>query len=507
MLSKSLYIRAQQCHKSLWLYKHRQDLREQASEADTVKMRAGIDIGELARQLFPGGELIEFDENDFNGMIERTRQLVEQGCETIYEGCFREDGVFAMCDILRKTPTGWEMYEVKSSVKVKGYHRLDASIQWHVLTQAGLKLSSAAIVYINNAYERMGELDIKALFTIEDITADVKNMQGEIPSQLREIEAMLAGDEPDIDIGLHCSDPYGCDFQKHCWRDIPERSVFNLCRIKNKGWDMYRKGIVELTDIPADMSLSPTQRLQVQSIGKSEPTINKEVIRNFLETTSSPMNYLDFETISEAIPRFDGQRPYQQIPFQYSLHIEHGAETLGKDGAREPGKDRLTHKEFLADIDIDPRRILAEKLLADMPKQGKIVAYNAGFEKGVIKDLADQFENLSDELLSLNDRMIDLIIPFRRLGYYHDKMNGKFGLKSVLPALFPDDDEIGYQGLSIQEGGSASDTFATLHLVEDPQDVENIRQDLLAYCRMDTLALVKIMDRLREVVKPYPASS
>ena len=501
MLSKSLYIRAQQCHKSLWLYKHRQDLREQPSEADTVKMRAGIDIGELARQLFPGGELIEFDENDFNGMIERTRQLVEQGCETIYEGCFREDGVFAMCDILRKTPTGWEMYEVKSSVKVKDYHRLDASIQWHVLSQAGLKLSSAAIVYINNSYERMGELDIKSLFTIEDITADVKNMQGEIPSQLREIETMLAGDEPDVDIGPHCSEPYDCDFKKHCRRNIPKQSVFNLYFFrKDKAWNLYHQGIVKLTDLPADMSISPTQRLQVQSIGKSEPTINKEVIRNFLETTSSPMNYLDFETFQEAIPRFDGQRPYRQIPFQYSLHIEHEAEPLGKDGTRDPGKDRLTHKEFLADIDIDPRRILAEKLLADMPKQGKIVAYYMSFEQRVIRKLAEQFGDLRDELLSLNDRMIDLIVPFRGLGYYHDKMNGDFGLKSVLPALFPDDEEIGYQGLSIQEGGSASDTFATLHLVEDPKDVENIRQDLLAYCRMDTLALVKIMDRLREVV-------
>ena len=551
MLSKSLYIRGRQCHKSLWLHKHRQDLREQPSEADIVRMEAGTNVGELGRQLCPGGELIEFDAGDFNGMIGRTSQLIEQGCETIYEASFREDEIFAMCDILQKTHTGWEMYEVKATSEVKDYHTLDAAIQWHVLSKAGLNLSRVAIVHVNTSYKRMGELDIKSLFTIQDITAEIKNMQGDIPAQLQGMKTMLAGDEPDIDIGPHCSKPFPCDFQGHCWRKIPKQSVFNLYRLKaEKKWGLYHQGIIKLTDIPADRPLNPTQRLQVQSLGKAEPVIDKEVIQNFLDTISSPTSYLDFETFTDVIPRFDGQRPYQKIPFQYSLHIEHGAGVPAKDSVAHPDKDSvgtldngdpsgpdedstahldkddadslgkdsssgsdedgtghlgenggLTHKEFLADVGIDPRRALAEKLIADLPKQGTIVTYNAGFERRVIKELAGQFDDLSDELLAFNKRVIDLIVPFRRLGYYHDKMNGSFSLKSVLPALFPDDDEIGYQGLSIQEGGMASDTFANLHLVEDPQDVENIRKDLLAYCRMDTLAMVKIMDKLRQAAQ------
>ena len=418
------------------------------------------------------------------------------------------------------------MYEVKASTSVKEYHLLDSALQWYALSNAGLKLSRAAIIHINNKYERQGQLDIQSLFTIADITEKVVEMQGEIPARLQEIETMLKGGEPEIDIGPHCTSPFTCDFYNHCWQKIPKQSVFNLYRMRaNRRWDLYHQGVISLKDLPDDTPLSRAQKLQVQCLGKKEPVIDRDIIRKFLENTSSPMNYLDFETFNEAIPRFDGQRPYQQIPFQYSLHVEHGPGNPGKAGAGNsangvPSGDvqgqgisngagverwdheeaRLTHREFLADVGLDPRRALAEQLLADMPDEGKIVAYYASFERRVIRQLAVQFDDLSDELLALNDRVIDLLVPFRALGYYHDRMNGSFSLKFILPALFPDDNEIGYQGLAIQDGGTASSTFATLHQVESSYEVERIRNDLLAYCRMDTLALVRVMNRFRELV-------
>ena len=267
-------------------------------------------------------------------------------------------------------------------------------------------------------------------------------------------------------------------------------SIFNLYSMhKAQKFEIYEQGIIQYDDIPEDYSLDAVQRLQVDTSKTKTPYIDKEIINDFLNTIEYPINFFDFETFQNAIPRFDGQRPYMQIPFQYSLHILH------EDGT-------LEHKEFLGDENSDPREALIEQMLQDITPTGSIVAYNQGFEKGRIKELAMFSEMRHDDLLALNERFVDLIVPFRRRGYYHPDFNGSFSIKAVLPAMFPNDDELDYKKLgSIQNGNAAMDTFANLHLIEDKSKINEIKKDLLAYCRLDTLAMVRIWEKLHQIVQ------
>lgn len=488
-LSKSHYIRGLQCHKSLWLYKHNPELRNTPDAQTESSFNTGYQVGDLAKELFPHGIEIEFDVSNFNGMIEKTKELITDCTEVIYEAAFNEDGVFAMADILVKNGDMWDMYEVKASTQVKDYHINDASIQWYALSNA-LKLNRAYIVHINNQYVRVGDLEIEKLFSIEDVTDKILEKQNEIKPQLSEMEEMLQGKIPSIDIGGHCSDPYGCDFMGHCWNHIPvKNSVFDIAYAMGKQWKLYYQGILSIDEIPDNFHLGKNATLQIQYQKSQEIKIDKEKIKSFLDTIEYPINFFDFETFQNAIPRFDNQRPYAQMPFQYSLHILH------EDGT-------LEHKEFLGDENSDPRRVLSEQMLRDITPSGSIVAFNQSFEITQIKSLAQVCSDISDELLVLNERFIDLAHPFQYKHYYHPKFNGKYSIKIVLPTLFPDDDELDYKKLgSIQNGGDAMDTFANLHLLKDKSQLAEIKKDLLAYCRLDTLAMVRIWEKLHQITK------
>ncbi|UPT76673.1 DUF2779 domain-containing protein [Sulfurovum sp. XGS-02] len=487
-ISKSQYIRGLQCQKSLWLYKNRPELRDIPDEAQESLFNTGYSVGELAKELFPKGVEIEFDTSNFNGMVSKTKKLIANGTEVIYEATFSENGIFAMADILVKNGNAWDIYEVKASTEVKDVHIDDAAIQWYALSNT-INLNRAFIVHINNQYVRKGELDVTELFSIEDMTEQVKEKQNMIKETLNRMEDVIKGEMPNIDIGGHCDNPYSCDFKGHCWKHIPTPSVFNLYWMNGaKKFEMYNQGLLTYTDIPDDFKLNNTQRLQVETAKTKEPYIDKNIINNFLKTIEYPINFFDFETFQNAIPRFDNQRPYMQIPFQYSLHILH------EDGTME-------HKEFLGDENSDPRDTLIEQMLNDVTSTGSIVAYNQAFEMSRIKELAKFNENREKELLALNERFVDLIVPFREKGYYHPDFNGSFSIKSVLPAMFPNDDELNYKKLNIQNGGMAMDTFANLHLLKDKTKTDQIKTDLLAYCHLDTLAMVRIWEKLHQITQ------
>ena len=486
MLSKSQYIQGLQCHKALWLLKHSPELKQQPDAQSESLFETGQTFGELACQLFPGGVEIKFDTNDFDGMVRKTQELIEAGVEVIYEATFKEKGIFAMADILVKQKDGWAMYEVKASTGVKPYHQDDAAIQWYALSNV-LPLTKACIVHVNNQYIRQGELDIIDLFAIEDITEIALVKQEQIPELLGAMEGMLKQAEPTIDIGPQCSDPHNCDFSQHCWSHIPGQSVFNLYRMSGqKKFELYRQGKIEYKDLATE-GLSEIQSVQVDSVLNNQAMIDPDIIHDFLDTLEYPINFLDFETFYEAIPRFDGQKPYMQMPFQYSLHI------LQED---QP----LKHKEFLGDEHVDPREELVIQMLDDLTDTGSIMAYNMPFEKRMIREMAGAYPKYSDSLMQLLDRFVDLLDPFRKLGYYHPDFNGSFSIKSVLPALFPDDPELNYKTLNIQHGGMAMDTFANLYKLKDQQKRDEIRNDLLAYCRLDTLAMVMILSQLEEII-------
>ncbi len=487
-LSKSQYIRGLQCHKALWLHKHKPELKNEPDAQTESLFKSGDSVGALACELFPDGVEIAFTPDDFQGMIDKTTKLIADGAEVIYEATFSQNGIFAIADILVKNGSSWDMYEVKSSTQVKEYHLNDAAIQWYALSDV-ITLKRAYIIHINNSYVREDALDIHALFTKSDVTETVQERQYLIEPNLTDMKEMLADSMPTVDIGAHCTNPHTCDFYAHCHAHIPYPSIFNLYWMNGaKKWEMYYKGIVHYHDIPKETRLNATQTLQVETFKTKEPAIDKAIILEFLETISYPINFFDFETFNDAVPRFKGQRPYAQMPFQYSLHILH------EDGTME-------HKEFLGDENSDPRTELIENMLRDITPTGTIVAYNQGFEKGVIRGLATLRPAYHDRLLVLNERFVDLIVPFRRRGYYHPHFNGSFSLKSVLPALFPDDEELDYKKLDIQNGGMAMDTFANLHLLKDKSQRETIRKALLDYCRLDTLAMVRILQKLKNVLQ------
>jgi len=488
-LSKSQYIRGLQCHKSLWLYKNKPDLRDTPNTQTESAFNTGYDVGDLAKELFPNGVEIEFDSSDFDGMIAKTKELIENGAEVIYEAAFKEHGIFAMADILVKNGNTWDIYEVKASTHTKEYHKNDTAIQWYALSNA-INLNRAYVVHINNNYVRNGELDVKELFAIDDITDVVLEKQDEIPLQLLEMEEMLQGDIPNINIGKHCSDPYECDFRSHCYKHIPkENSVFDISYAMGKQWKLYYQGILSIDDVPDDFHLGKNARLQIQHHKSQEIKIDQPKIKEFLDTIEYPINFFDFETFQNAIPRFDNQRPYAQIPFQYSLHILH------EDGT-------LEHKEFLGDENSDPRRALAKQMLQDITPTGSIVAFNQSFEITQIKNLALACPDIGNELLALTKRFVDLAHPFQYKHYYHPKFNGKYSIKVVLPTLFPNDDELDYKKLgSIQNGGDVMDTFANLHLLKDKSKLTEIKKDLFAYCRLDTLAMVRIWEKLHQITE------
>jgi len=429
-------------------------------------------------------------------MLEKTKELIANGTEVIYEAAFSEDGIFVMVDILVKNGNTWDMYEVKGTTGardkkgvIKEKYLNDIAIQWYALSDT-LELNRAYLVHLNNQYVRKGELSIKSLLYRDDITQEVLEKQDEIPTELNQMKNILEDDMPNIDIGKHCDNPYSCDFSSHCWKHVPKNnSVFDLSYAMGKQWKLYYQDILSIDDIPDDFQLGANAALQVERHKSQEISINKEEITAFLNTIEYPINFFDFETFQNAIPRFDNQRPYAQMPFQYSLHILH------EDGT-------LEHREFLGDENSDPREDLAKQLLEDLTPTGSIIAFNQSFEITQIKNLAMLCPDMAKDLLALNERFVDLAYPFQYKHYYHPKFNGRYSIKVVLPTLFPNDPELDYKKLgSVQNGGDAMDTFANLYLLKDQSQRDEIRKDLLAYCRLDTLAMVRIWEKLHKIVK------
>ncbi len=485
-LSKSQYLRGLQCHKALWLYRHRRELMAPVDANREALFATGHEVGGLAQARFPGGVEIDFD-GDFNAMATRTAELIEQGASVIYEATFISDGLLAMADILLRDGDAWDFYEVKSSTRVKPYHLHDAALQWRILGDH-IALRRAHIMHINNAYRHAGELDLQQLFRCVDVTDAVAQRQADLPSRLASMQAMLAGAEPDIAIGMHCHNPFECDFKSHCWQSVPSPSVFDLYQLRGeRKFELYHQGLVRYRDLQ-HTPLSPAQALQVNTAMSGEAHIDRQRIGDFIGSASYPIHFLDFETLQHAIPKFTGQRPYQQLPFQYSLHILHA------DG-------ELEHREYLADEHADPRAGVAAQLVADLGKQGSIVAYSQSTEIAAINTLANHCPAAAAELRASVTRFIDLLTPFRGLMYYHPEFNGSFSIKSVLPAMFPDDPEADYARLEIQDGRMAMTIYNGLADLDDENQRQRTRDALRAYCRLDTLAMVKIWQALSQLTE------
>ena len=490
-LSKSLYIRGLQCKKSLWLKKKKPEVLQAPDDGAQAVFDTGTSVGELACELFSGGSRIEYT-GDFNAQMAKTKELIERGTKVIYEATFCFDGILVMVDILCICEDSLVINEVKSSTSVKDVYIDDASIQYYVISSLGYKVSGVNIIHIDNSYVRGEKLELEKLFHTEDVTEQIMQKQAEIPQILNKFEEILSRNvEPEVDIGPHCSDPYNCDAWEYCWceqRGIPEYSVFNISRLRSdKKFDLYKNGVVKFEDIKELDKFNASQQIQIRSELSQEQIIDKDAIKEFLDTLSYPLYHLDFETFQQAVPEFVGLRPYEQIPFQFSIH-------------KEDGKGNLEHFEFLAEVGADPRYELALNLIKFIPQDACVLAYNMSFEKGVIRRLVTNYPQISNELMAIHDNIKDLMAPFASKNYYHPKMQGSYSIKYVLPALVPEF-ESAYRDLNlIHNGGEAMQAYEGMaYMLADER--EAYKKALLAYCKLDTLAMVKVLEKLREVAK------
>lgn len=492
-LSKSKYVSLWQCPKILWLDKNKRELRTE-DPALQERMDVGNQIGDLAMGLF--GDFTEVtvmngDHPDIPAMIEKTRSCLNSGVENICEASFSYNGLYCAVDILRKEAGGYAIYEVKSSTHAQEQYGIDIAYQKYVLEHCGIHVTGTYLICIDSDYVRGDTLDISRLFKIIDMTDWVELELPNIPGRLALAQTILDGDEPCLEIGEHCAYPYNCAYWEYCSQHLPQPSVFDIYRLpQKKKWDYYRKSVISYADLQCRADLNEKQCRQVQfQLNDCGTHTDKKGIRNFLDTLSYPIYFLDFETMQLAVPQFPGTRPYQQIPFQYSLHY-----------IEEPGGE-LKHKEFLAQSGEDPRRAIAESLCRDIPMHTCVTAYNRGFECGRINELALQFPDLAEHLLNIRSNIQDLLTPFQSGYYYNRAMGGSFSIKSVLPALFPDDPELDYHNLEGVHNGS--EAMAIFPKIKDmsPEDQQIARRDLLAYCKLDTLAMVKVWQKLLEAAQ------
>ncbi|WP_296862205.1 DUF2779 domain-containing protein [uncultured Methanobrevibacter sp.] len=491
-LSKSSYCKYVQCEKILWLNKYKKD--STITENNESVFETGREVGELAKGLF--GDYVDVPVNEkITVRIEKTEEFLKNKPNVITEASFIYDKNFCSVDILKNDSDGVEIYEVKSSTKIEDIYLDDASYQYFVLSNLGLNVKKVAIVYINNEYIRNKELDINQLFNIEDITSIVLEKQDEIRDNINIINNYMdehgKNNEPIKDIGKYCFYPYSCAFWQYCTKDLPTPNVFDISGMQKRSkFKKYYEGKISFEDLEHE-KINQKYLEQIDfELNNREPKINKKAINALLSSLRYPLYFIDYESCQYAIPELEGTKPYQQIPFQYSLHI------IEEEGAP------IEHKEFLAEADDENIiRNFAESMIKDMPEDGSVIVYNKTFESTRNKEIGEMYLDLKYEMDRFNNNIVDLMIPFRNRDYYTKEMKGSYSIKYVLPALYPNDSELDYKSLSlIHKGDEASNAFLTLK-DKSLEEQKVIRKALLEYCKLDTLAMVKIWEKFIEVTK------
>ncbi len=490
-LSKSKYCSAKSCFKKLWMQKYKP--LEAVQKARDAVFENGIAVGNLAKGLFGKYKDVEFNK-DLNVMIDKTKELLKQNAKIITEASFIYDNNFCSVDILKNGQDGFEIYEVKSGASLKDINIDDVSYQYFVLTKLGYNVKKAFLVYINSDYIRHGKLELKKLFNIEEVTEEAKSKIDEIELNIKVINSFMGeyteDNEPESKLGMHCKDPYMCEYWEYCTKDLPKPNVFDINKLDwTKKFEKYEEGKISFKDLQNENLAKRFQEQIDFEVENMEPKINVEAIKQIMNSLKYPLYFIDYETIQPVIPEYDGTWPYEQLPFQYSLHI------IKEEGAE------VEHREFLADIDDkDFLRHFAESMIKDMPNDGSVIIYNNSFEPVINRQLAQLFPDLEKELTRINKNIVDFQVPFRSRDYYVKEMEGSYSIKKVLPALYPDDPDLDYHKLpSVHNGTEASDTFLNMRNMSK-EEQEEIRKGLLVYCKLDTYAMVKIWEKFEEII-------
>jgi len=483
-ISKSSFIRGYKCPKALYLHFFQSEERDETSESQQNIFNIGHSVGALAQQLFPGGiDASRGEPGEIVEALQYTRELIDQGQEVIYEAAFSDGDTMCYMDLLVKKDNLWYAYEVKASTGLKPYHIMDVSFQYYVITRSGLPLSGIYLVHINNQYIRRGEIDVQQLFTFNDLTAVVLEKQAEIFIKLAALQEMLvSGVMPLIEPGNQCNNPFGCDFAGVCQT---EEEPFLLSDVQGiKAWkalELHNLGIKTFADIPSDFCFSAKELLLAEAEMDQKSFRDDGALDNFRAQLEYPLYFMDFETIMPAVPLYNENRPYQQITFQYSLDV-----------IEFPGGG-LVHYDYLGVPPYDPRPKFISDLLSHLGCNGSIIVYNQAFEASRLREVARDFPEYGSMIEDVLERLVDLMVPFRSKHLYHPAMKGSYSIKKVLPALVP---ELSYNDLEIHEGGTASLTYLSLYENGDPLSVYAKRENLMKYCQLDTLAMVKLIEKI-----------
>lgn len=474
----------------MWLKKHEPKKLPPVDEETQAIFDAGYLFELYAEQIFPDAVRLGFDNFDeYRTLTMRTQEALASGAKTIYQAKFETEDLVCVCDCLQVVADKtFDLFEIKSTTKPKVDHEYDLAFQRAVLERSGYKVRNVAVVHANNEYVRMGAIDAKKLVSISDITDQVLEKEIETEVNIKKALAVMNSKVmPDISpslVGLSAFNEWLGIYKTLV--GVDQYDIYNLCSINAKKiGELEKLKIKNILEIPDEFPLNDRQLLQVMATKKDDIIIDKDQIKDFLSQIEFPLYFLDYETFGGVVPVFDGMKPYEQMPFQYSLH-----KMMAIDG-------KLEHFEFLHRENSNPADELSKSLKKDIGVSGTVLAWNASFEKGCnshMGRLVPEFEKFYEDL---NGRILDLMNPFSRGHYAHKDFLGSASIKNVLPVLIP---ELSYNDLDIHDGGSAQRLWMAAILEGKKEDEkEKILGNLLKYCRLDTMAMVEIYKHLVKI--------
>jgi len=474
-----------------WLKKHDKDKLPPINAETQAVFDAGFEFETYAEQLFPEAVKIGFDSSDYKDyfkMPDKTKEAIDASAKTILQGRIEKGDITCIFDVLKKIGnTSFDLYEIKSSTSAKTDHFYDLAFQVAVIEGNGYKIKNIFVIHVNNKFVRSGEVKAKDICSTTDVTRQVKKLREFTKFHIKKaLETMKLKKCPDL-TPAHAHPGAFADWLSiyKTMAEVDEYSIYHLCSPGSKINKLEALGIKQIEDIPEEFDLNEKQRLQVHTTKHDEIVVNREKIKEFLSCIKFPIHFLDYETLSSVVPYFDGLGPYKQLPFQYSLHV------LNKPGGK------LKHFGYLHRDNSNPIAPLSDKLKSHIGLKGTVLVWCEGFEKscnelmGLIDPKYEKFYT------TLNNRVIDLMLPFASSHYVHKDFFGSASIKKVLPALIT---ELSYKDLNIQEGQAAQRLWmeAILH-DKHPNEKEKILADLEKYCTLDTQAMVKIYEFLTKI--------
>lgn len=489
-LSKSRFVAGAQCLKRLYLQVYEPELAAAPDEATDAILNQGTEVGELARCAFPGGVTVEEGYGEIDLALEKTRQLIaDVRIPAIFEAAFRYKAVIIRVDILQRLPRNqFRLIEVKSTTSVKDYHIWDVAIQRHVVVGCGINVAAACLMHLNRDYVYDGqEYRFPKLFKTEDLTKEINKLDRELPKLLRREWRVLKDDSPpEIEPGPQCQDPVECEFHDQCHEPLPAGHVSELPRISGaKIAALVDQGITLISEIPEDFPLGALATRAREAVRRGRTWLSDDLSQE-IGKLKYPLAFMDFETLNPALPRHAGMRPYDHIPFQWSVHRKQSPES------------QLEHFGYLSTDDADPRRQFIESLCWVLKGKGHIVVYNQGFESKRLSELASWLPEYACQIGEIQNRLWDLL-PIVRRNVYHPGFRGSYSIKDVLPALLPG---MTYEGMEVANGGEAGLAWDELVRGDSGEgEKERLRKALLAYCAQDTPAMTRLLAHLQSVLR------